>query len=289
MSVRTVLTLGLLFVATGICPAQSININFGTLQLSEAYAAAGAPGVWNVTPGNQGTSYPLVDLNGAPTAATFSNIGGTAIQQQVLGNTPAGRMLRQYLVTFTPTLEVCIFVNGLQNGTYKVITYAFLDGGPDSLVSVDQSTQANELVGGVWSGALEDGVTHTIHTATVTNGTLGLHSGIPAGGTPAVAALNAVQIIRVTGAAFQRGDANKDGTTNIADAVQILQGLFAGPLPDTCPDASDTNDDGSVNIADPVALLARLFGGAAALPYPFHSCGYDVSSDALPCTAFPCP
>lgn len=94
--------------------------------------------------------------------------------------------------------------------------------------------------------------------------------------------------------AFQRGDTNGDGSTNIADAVFLLGSLFPGPLGPTlieCADAGDGNDDGVVNIADAVALLGSLFGNPAVpLAPPFGGCGQDPTSDGLDCGSYlSCP
>ncbi|MFN0056996.1 MAG: choice-of-anchor L domain-containing protein [Planctomycetota bacterium] len=88
---------------------------------------------------------------------------------------------------------------------------------------------------------------------------------------------------------FRRGDANADGTFNIADAISILSGLFSmGFLP--CAQAADANDDESVNIADAVSVLSALFVAGAPLPPPPSACGADPTSGALTCDAFPpCP
>jgi len=93
---------------------------------------------------------------------------------------------------------------------------------------------------------------------------------------------------------FERGDANADGATNIADAVYLLGNLFPGPGGAnvlSCTDAADGNDDGGVNIADAVAMLAALFGvPATPLPAPTGACGADPSADILDCGSFPgCP
>ncbi|MEM7164543.1 MAG: dockerin type I repeat-containing protein [Planctomycetota bacterium] len=86
-----------------------------------------------------------------------------------------------------------------------------------------------------------------------------------------------------------RGDANADGTYNIADAVYTLTALF-GMGPQTCEIAMDANDDNTVNIADSVFSLSALFGGGAAPPSPHPSCGSDGNPGALTCGAFPaCP
>jgi hypothetical protein len=88
---------------------------------------------------------------------------------------------------------------------------------------------------------------------------------------------------------YRRGDANADGTRNIADPVKILGSLFAGgSLP--CQDAADTNDDGSLETSDAVYLLGFLFLGTEAPPEPFAACGDDSTEDGLSCNSFKgCP
>jgi hypothetical protein len=77
---------------------------------------------------------------------------------------------------------------------------------------------------------------------------------------------------------FKRGDSNGDGGINIADAVYILQRLFAGGAPILCLDAADSNDDDGVNIADAVYILQRLFAGGAPIPDPGpDTCGPDTT------------
>ncbi len=75
---------------------------------------------------------------------------------------------------------------------------------------------------------------------------------------------------------FRRGDSNRDGGVNIADAVYILQNLFAQGPPILCMDAADSNDDESVNIADAVYILQNLFAQGPPIPAPgVDSCGPD--------------
>ncbi len=77
------------------------------------------------------------------------------------------------------------------------------------------------------------------------------------------------------GPIFRRGDSNRDGAMNIADAVYVLQNLFAQGPPILCPDAADSNDDESVNIADAVYTLQNLFAQGPAIPLPHPDCGLD--------------
>ncbi len=86
---------------------------------------------------------------------------------------------------------------------------------------------------------------------------------------------------------FIRGDSNGDGAVNIADAVYILQNLFAQGPPILCPDAGDSNDDEGVNIADAIYILQNLFAQGPPIPPPTGACGPDTTSgtegDLPPC------
>lgn len=88
---------------------------------------------------------------------------------------------------------------------------------------------------------------------------------------------------------FDRGDCNGDGLENIADAIFLLDGLFAGGAASDCVDACDSNDDGGIDIADAIATLGVLFAGAAPFPAPNGACGVDPTADALDCVSYPCP
>lgn len=83
---------------------------------------------------------------------------------------------------------------------------------------------------------------------------------------------------------FHRGDPNADGTTDVSDAVCILEMLFL-PYPaclqgsgiPSCAESVDANDDGLVDISDAIAILQYLFG-SGRIPPPGASpspCGED--------------
>ena len=81
---------------------------------------------------------------------------------------------------------------------------------------------------------------------------------------------------------FVRGDANQNGSVNLADAIFGLAYLFQGQQA-TCLDAIDVNDNGAVNIADVIALLAYLFSGGPEPAVPFPTAGNDPTLDAIGC------
>lgn len=83
---------------------------------------------------------------------------------------------------------------------------------------------------------------------------------------------------------FLRGDADANGTVEMADAVRIFGFLFLGtPRVLPCKDAADANDSGNVDLSDGVTILSYLFLGGPELPPPFPGCGYDPTEDALDC------
>ncbi len=88
---------------------------------------------------------------------------------------------------------------------------------------------------------------------------------------------------------YRRGDANADDVLDLADAVFILNALFAGKEQPTCEKTADANDDGGLDVADPIFLLNRLFAAGDLLNEPTDTCGTDPTADDLTCRAFaPC-
>jgi len=73
-----------------------------------------------------------------------------------------------------------------------------------------------------------------------------------------------VKVPVVTEFDFVCGDANADGTTNVTDAVYIIQWIFAGGPPPAPLAAGDVNCDQSANITDAVYLILYIFAGGPA-------------------------
>jgi hypothetical protein len=82
---------------------------------------------------------------------------------------------------------------------------------------------------------------------------------------------------------FLRGDADRNGTIEITDAIQVLSFLFLGGATPACEDAADGNDDGVLNLTDAIAILRSLFLGSGPLPAPAASPGLDPTPDGLGC------
>jgi hypothetical protein len=84
-------------------------------------------------------------------------------------------------------------------------------------------------------------------------------------------------------ASFQRGDATEDGSLNVTDAIAVLNFLFLGEAPPSCPKAGDLDDSGTLNVTDPVYLLNFLFSSGPPPAEPHGECGFDATEDLLGC------
>ena len=195
-----------LFAVVHGVDAQDLNIDFGHGLSGPAatYAAAGQPGVWNAIPAAHGTTTNnLVDLSGAVTAVSVSQIGGLAL---LVDNDPAvsgddALLLDDFLVTYNAGLESCIYLNSLTAGVYEVLIYARMpDDAVGSYTSIDQEAGTPHwTVGGAWPGEHVLLTSYSRHLATVgPGGDLDLHSGIVPAADPSLgAALNGLQVRRL--------------------------------------------------------------------------------------------
>jgi len=203
---RFALFAALVLAVAGDVRAQSFNFDFGPPDSGPpaTYAAAGSAGYWNSIPAAHGTNTPgLRDLAGNVTGVSISQIGGFSLltQNDPLVTGDDAVLLDDFLVTYSPTLETCIYLNGLQAGTYEVLIYARM---PDpqvlSYASVDQEPGfPHYSVGGAWSGNHALLASYSRHVAVVgPAGDLDLHSGVVPGAQPALgAALNGLQVLRL--------------------------------------------------------------------------------------------
>jgi hypothetical protein len=85
---------------------------------------------------------------------------------------------------------------------------------------------------------------------------------------------------------FVGGDANADGSHDIADVVFILSYIFNAGEPPACMESADANNSETIDIADPIRLLAFLFSDGSDLDPPFGACGPDPAASGLGCVSF---
>jgi hypothetical protein len=81
---------------------------------------------------------------------------------------------------------------------------------------------------------------------------------------------------------FIRGDANRDGAVDLADALKVLFYLFIG-APLDCEDAADVDDGEALDLTDPIALLQYLYLDGPPPGAPFPAKGSDPAGDGLGC------
>jgi hypothetical protein len=224
----------LLIVAVGSLSAsvsgQSINIDHGMLSGTPDpdYAAASLPGAWNVSVAYPGARQELVGLTGEPVAATVTHDVDFALSFDDPGDTFDTRTTMSF--------------DGLLDGTYEVITYAWTPDGPGepTLVTVNGDPASHLIAGGAWPGEFEAGVTHVIHEVEVIDGALAISVQGASG------LLNGVQLRRLTPA-----DLDEDGIVDVGDFLTLL--ALWGPCADPCP--ADLDADGEVGLNDVLILL----------------------------------
>lgn len=197
---------------SSLASAQSFNIDVGTTGSgpSSSYGAAGQAGVWNrvraehMTPfmtGPHPSDYMLVDITGAATGVGLHQYGGmadlNASDLSVSGND--ADLLNDAILTHSIPLETCVYLNGLQNGLYEVLIYAWRPNNPAFIAQTRFDFHPElETVGGAWPGAHQEGVTYSRHIVQVNGGFMGLHIGIPSGGSTAIgAAWNGMQVRKI--------------------------------------------------------------------------------------------
>jgi hypothetical protein len=204
-------------VALAFCAAplsaQSFNLDFGqpTAGPSSSYAAAGLPGYWNAIQASSG-NYVLRDLAGSLTNIVFWQAGAAGV---IAASDPSvsgddALLMNDGLITYNPGVDSCFYFNGLQPGTYELITYAWRPDNPTLMAKtfVDNTTGL-EISGGSWPGYHVHGVTYARHFVTVdSSGFMGPHSGLAAGADATVGAVcNGMQLHRIDEhAAFCFGD-----------------------------------------------------------------------------------
>jgi len=161
------------------CPAtaQRINLDIGRAnsEPSPVYGGAVAqPGVWNRMTVTAGTA--LKDLNGAATSAHVSS----SVQHHFdLGfDNPLTFGDDELLLDAGHDGAMTLNFVGLNNGEYRVITYAFPPDQPllyFTDVSVPGSPDPTQAVGGAdWTGAHVLGDTYALHRKFVSDGTLSI-------------------------------------------------------------------------------------------------------------------
>ncbi|QDV05362.1 hypothetical protein Poly30_08590 [Planctomycetes bacterium Poly30] len=180
------LTVAAALMASASAQQPSIFVDFGSLSFgfgvpTTGYAAA-APigGQWDIVDTDQflgATSYttpPLVDINGTQTAVTLTcdslGLGLIDFESDEPFTTGDDQALIDDIFYVDGPSEIRL--NNLPPGSYDVVTYAMAPDDPTGLTTVSVVGSADPLqsVGGDFSSGFVLGVTHAIHTVTVSAG-----------------------------------------------------------------------------------------------------------------------
>ncbi|MEK6643584.1 MAG: hypothetical protein AABZ08_06710 [Planctomycetota bacterium] len=223
-------------VLAGSAQGQSFNINIAPPGVvpPASYGGAGQPGVWNSVTTNSGVyTNGLLDINGTPTGVRFIQIGGFELR---VGDDPGtsgadDALMDDCLVTYSPTLETCLYVRDIQIGIYEVIVYAMMPSRPDVMSYVSSNEEPgypHKVIGGGWPGYHKQGVTYSRHICYVDGGgtynQIQAHSGIVPGNPAADgAATNGFQIRLLPPQAT--GDMNCDGAVNAGDIEGFVKAI----------------------------------------------------------------
>ena len=241
---------------------QSFNIDCGeSLGVpASSYAAVGRAGVWNsfgpeIAPPGGVATFPLMALDGSPTSATIRQIGANSVQ---FSDDPATSgddhaLLDDYAQATNSPLDGCFFFAGLENGTYEVIFYGWTPNEPTRLsrLRVDPpATGGPIMVGGTWTGEHASTVTYARDRLTITNGQIGMHSGLFGGNV--LSTMNGVQLVKLPPVACA-GDVDGSGAVNFDDLNVILEN-WGEPGGRTFAQG-DIDGDGSVTFDDLNTLL----------------------------------
>jgi len=180
--------------------AQSLNIDFGSAGStpSATYDAAGGVGTWNSIGVLQPfVRAPLLNGDGSSTGVEIYMFGGTQLLEVDIPETNGddAALMDDMLIGFNDPVDVCIWVTGLANDSYEVLTYAMTPGDPATIspARVDFATPGPTNVGGAWPGSHIPTITFARHTITIANNRIALHSGTYNGG-PFQSGINGIQI-----------------------------------------------------------------------------------------------
>ncbi len=233
---------------------QSVNIDYeaGSGTPAENYAAAGLPGVWNALTAPPNVAQPLVGLDGEPIAATVTQLLATGtIHRDDPATSGEDEALMDDFVPGLGDIVVGLTFEGLRDGVYEVITYAWTPNSPNSttLVGLDENLTGGQLIGGAWPGTLTKGITHASHRTEVQGGRLSIfwvggHFG-------ADGAINGVQLTFLS----LPGDLNCDGRFDGADIDPFFLALvdpkaYQAAFPNCDLLNGDINGDNRLDGAD---------------------------------------
>jgi hypothetical protein len=292
---------------------QSLNIDFGTGHGAPAptFAAAGLPGVWNAIEVPISKKFPpppletvaLVDLAGLPTTATisadpiFATLSDIPLAHPELTGDLQALLGDALLGPFGPKSPITITLNGLQDGTYRLITYTWYWPAEQFAILTVVDPESERFIwpaGGPWPGGLVLGVTHMSNAVAVNGGVLSFVVGGSGIGSffNGDSMINGLQLWKIDEPQRCPADLSGDQQVNGFDLAMLLAAWGKCPqcLTKPCPCPADLSSDGQVNGFD-LALLLGEWGPCTAPPPRCGDRGLGDCYIAHPgggCTEAPC-
>ncbi len=193
--------------------------------------------------------------------------------------------------------------DGCCQSRLRDITVSILDAAGESVWESELLNEENELGGGTTDGPSRlvvdlrgvegsDIAGSRVRVSRLVDEDLSGSGGVGGVDEANVLSLGEVEVFSTEdeppGTSFRRGDANNDGSVNIADAIYELNNLFGDGAVPSCLESADVNSDEAFNIADAIFLLNNLFGDG---PPPLEGVGEDgfgCGPDLEPATSIGC-
>jgi hypothetical protein len=245
------------------------NIDFGADARSPRPApsfgaASGQVGFWNVISLDAPMTADLCNLAGQFTSATISFAGSAAgfhrNHAQTAGETQ--NLLDDLLDLGGPESIATVIITNLPDGLYDVVTYAWAPDDDSFITAVNVNDSGPQFVGGAWPGALALGVTHSLHTVDIADGTITIALAALSG----AGSVNAVQIVPIVDLRPCPADlappaggncsADGDGLVGPSDLAELLANWGADPANPCADIAPISGGDGFVGPADLGEFLA---------------------------------
>jgi hypothetical protein len=249
-------------VAATPVPGQSLNLDIGIQAGTPAdtYAGAGLPGIWNNLSEPEDCQQPPVGLDGTPTSVIFTPCPITGYWLDHPETNDDDEHLLDDGVGNACVCYPWAFLD-LEVGRYLVITYGWWGDGLPVPIWVLQAEDSYKTIGGPWPGHLEEGVTHAVHLATVTDGCLDIYV---CGGFVSTAPTNGIQLVfedcNLNGVLDEEdiangtsADCNGNDTPDECEVAYVVgKDCNQTGVPDTCESMTGGDFDGTgvVDLAD---------------------------------------
>lgn len=276
-------SLSILMGGASVAFGQDFNVDFGTFgdAPGSSYGGAGQVGYWNDIGVLTTSHIPLRGLNGQLTPVSIYGIGGTQMlsfdHPMSTGNDDA--LIDDMLIGFNSPVDVCVWIQNLENGYYEVTNYALTPNDDELLsrVRVDFANEGPIYVGGEWTGAHVDGVSFTRHHVYVTENEIAFHSGEWGG--EVQSGLNGVQIRLLSPASTPLPSRESFGLR--IDSIVPNPGIGSQTIQFSLTQPSEHL---RLEVLDPAGrmICARVFGYHEAGPHAWEWDGLDRAGRSVP-------